>query len=262
MGLIGHREWDAQTYHEVSDPQVEWAHEILSQADLRGDERVLDAGCGGGRVTALLLDRVPDGHVVAVDASTRMLEQAREHLADHPERVTFHHADLTEIEVDEPVDFVFSNAVFHWIPDHGALFRRLAAASASGAHLLAQCGGEGNIARVREAADEVSRRPPFAEHFADFGHEWHFASPGDTRARLERAGYAQIEARLEQRPVRLRVGGPAERYLATVILRLHMARLPEQLHRPFAGAVAERLADEDGIVTLDYVRLNMSGVRE
>ena len=57
------RDWDAATYHRVSGPQVEFARALLDRLDLRGDETVLDAGCGSGRVTAMLLERLSNGHV-------------------------------------------------------------------------------------------------------------------------------------------------------------------------------------------------------
>src|SRR5215212_8421992 len=119
------RDWDATSYDRVSTPQVEMARAVLERLPLRGDETVLDAGCGSGRVTAMLLDRLPDGHVVAVDGAPSMVEQARETLAD---RATVILSDLTELELDEPVEACFSNAVFHWIGDHERLYERLAAA--------------------------------------------------------------------------------------------------------------------------------------
>jgi trans-aconitate 2-methyltransferase len=138
------RDWDASTYERVSGPQVEWAARVLHRLPLRGDETVLDAGCGSGRVTQMLLERLPRGHVVAVDAAPSMVEAARAALGD---RATVLLSDLTELEVDEPVDAAFSNAVFHWIPDHARLFARIHAALRPGGRLIAQCGGAGNIAR-------------------------------------------------------------------------------------------------------------------
>src|SRR5213592_2354456 len=113
--------WDAKTYDAVSSPQVEMAAPVLARLPLDGDETVLDAGCGSGRVTQLLLERLPRGLVIAVDASAAMVETAREALGD---RVTVLRSDLTDLVLAEPVDAAFSNAVFHWVPDHGALFAR------------------------------------------------------------------------------------------------------------------------------------------
>jgi len=260
-GSIGHREWDAATYAEVSDPQVEWARDVIARIDGAGVERLVDAGCGTGRVTRMLAERMPDARILAVDASAQMVEVAREHLADLGDRVEVRVQDLTELETDAPVDLVFSNAVFHWIPRHDLLFGRIAAALRPGGGLVAQCGGEGNIAGVIEAIGRASAEQPFDAHLAAFRRDWHFASPDATTARLERAGFVDFEADLEARPVRLALGGPAEQFLETVVLRLHTERLPPELHRPFAEAVARDLADEEGISTLDYVRLNMAATR-
>src|ERR1700730_9544427 len=120
------RDWDAVTYDRVSDPQLAWAVDQLDRLELTGDEVVLDAGCGSGRVTALLADRLPRGRVYAVDAAPSMAEHAARTLAlRYPERATVLCKDLVELELPEPVDAVFSNATFHWIPDHERLFARL-----------------------------------------------------------------------------------------------------------------------------------------
>ena len=138
------RTWDAGTYDRVSGPQAEWAALVLDRLPLEGNETVLDAGCGSGRVTQRLLERLPEGRVVAVDSARSMVEHAREVL---DERATVFCADLAQLELDEPVDAVFSNAVFHWVPDHEQLFERMFAALRPGGVLVAQCGRAGNIAR-------------------------------------------------------------------------------------------------------------------
>ncbi len=113
------RDWDAATYDRVSTPQVEWAGPVLDRLELRGDETVLDAGCGSGRVTAMLIERLPQGKVIAVDSSPAMVAKAREAIGDRAEVLL---QDLAELRVAEPVDAVFSNAVFHWVLDHERLF--------------------------------------------------------------------------------------------------------------------------------------------
>src|SRR6185312_10590698 len=179
----GPREWDADTYDEVSDPQFSWGMEVLERLELRGDEAVLDAGCGSGRVTAELAKRVPDGSVIAVDGSTAMVAKAKERLGNGASYLV---ADLAELEVAEPVDLVFSTATFHWILDHDVLFERLRAALVPGGRLVAQCGGEGNVARHAQAIATVVARPEFADHFADATGMWNFAAPEETEARLRR----------------------------------------------------------------------------
>jgi trans-aconitate 2-methyltransferase len=241
------RDWDAASYDRVSAPQVEWAERVLERLPLAGDETVLDAGCGSGRVTQLLLERLPRGRVVAVDSAASMVEHAREAL--DPARCTVLQADLTELELDEPVDAAFSNAVFHWIPDHDALFARLHAALRPGGRLVAQGGGEGNVERFHAAAREVGAEEPYARHLAGWTGPWYFASAEDTAERLERAGFAEVRTWLEPSPVT-----PADptAFLRTVCLGPHLERLPEELRAGYVDAVRERCGTE-----LDYVRLNI-----
>jgi trans-aconitate 2-methyltransferase len=242
------RDWDAATYDRVSAPQVEWAETVLERLPLRGDETVLDAGCGSGRVTRMLLERLPRGRVVAVDSAPSMVEHAREAL--DPERSTVLLATLTELELDELVDATFSNAVFHWIADHDALFARLYAALRPGGRLVAQCGGRGNVERFHDAAKAVASEEPFASFLAGWEGPWNFAGPEETEERLERAGFVGVEAWLEPYPV---TPPDPSGYLRTVCLGYHLEQLPEELRSPYVDAVSERCGNE-----LDYVRLNVS----
>jgi trans-aconitate 2-methyltransferase len=248
----GPREWDAQTYDRVSDPQYSWGLEVLERFELNGDEYVMDAGCGSGRVTAKLLERLPDGRVLCVDASESMIEKAREALGD---RAHYLVADLSELEVDDPVDLIFSTATFHWVTDHDRLFSRLHAALRPGGRLVAQCGGEGNVANHARAIATVASRPEFSEHFGEMSIMWNFASPAETEERLKRAGFDQVSCWLEERPVQ-----PEDPYAftTTVTMGPHLARIPEDQRRSFAEAVLEL---EDDPLTLNYVRLNIDAHR-
>jgi trans-aconitate 2-methyltransferase len=245
------RDWDAATYDRVSEPQVEWAREVLDRLPLRGDETVLDAGCGSGRVTALLLERLPTGHVVAVDSSPSMVEHALEALGA---RAKVFQANLTELELDEPVDAVFSNAVFHWIADHERLFERLFDALRPGGRLVAQCGGAGNVERFHRAAAAVGSEPPYAEYLVDWTGPWNFAGAEETAARLGGAGFDDVHTWLEPRAV---APPDPSGFLRTVCLRHHLERLPEELRPRYVEAVRERCGRE-----LDYVRLNIDARRE
>ena len=244
------RDWDAATYDRVSGPQVEWAERVLERLPLRGDETVLDAGCGSGRVTRMLLDRLPAGHVIAVDSAPSMVAHAREALDGD---ATVLQASLTELELDEPVDAVFSNAVFHWIADHERLFERLFAALRPGGRLVAQCGGAGNVARFHRVAAAVGAEPPFANHLAGWTGPWNFAGAEETAERLRRAGFYAIETWLEPYPVT-----PADPsgYLRSVCLGYHLERLPERLRATYVEDVRSRCGPD-----LDYVRLNIDARR-
>jgi trans-aconitate 2-methyltransferase len=244
------RDWDAATYDRVSAPQVAMAARVLERLPLEGDETVLDAGCGSGRVTEMLLERLPRGRVIAVDEAPSMVEHARARLG---ERATVFQANLIELVLDDPVDAVFSNAVFHWIADHELLFERLFAALRPGGRLVAQCGGAGNVARFHDAARAVAAEPPYAEHLTGWVGPWNFAGPDETAERLARVGFGDVETWLEPYPV---VPDDPVGYLRTVCLGYHLERLPAELRTGYVDAVAER-ADQE----LDYVRLNITARR-
>jgi trans-aconitate 2-methyltransferase len=248
----GPTEWDAQTYDRVSDPQYEWGLEVLDRLELAGDEHVMDAGCGSGRVTAKLLERLPDGRILCADASEQMIEKAREALGH---RAAYLVTDLAELSVEQPVDVVFSTATFHWIPDHERLFARLHDALRPGGRIVAQCGGAGNVAKHAEAIVAVATRPEFADHFHGLEMIWNFATPEETSQRLRQAGFEDVRCWLEEKPVQ-----PEDPYAftTTVTMGPHLAHLPEEKRRPFAEAVLEQ---EDDPLVLNYVRLNIEARR-
>src|SRR5712691_4444367 len=157
-------DWDASRYHRVAQPHVTWGASVLERLELSGDEVVLDAGCGSGRVTAQLLERLPRGHVIAADSSPAMLDEARSTLSACADRVTFLQTDLLDIDTNlqQLVDVVFSTAAFHWIADHPRLFKALHNVLKPGGRLIAQCGGGHNLQGFMHATDEVVVRAPFA----------------------------------------------------------------------------------------------------
>ncbi len=244
----GPLEWDAETYDQISDPQFEWGMEVLGRLQLDGDERVVDAGCGSGRVTAELAGRLPEGEIVAVDGSEAMIAKARERLGD---RASYLVTDLLELRVDPVADLVFSTATFHWVLDHEQLFGRLRAALRPDGRLVAQCGGRGNVAEHAEAIAAIAARPEFAPHLGKAPRLWNFAGPEETEQRLLEAGFAEIRCWLEPKPVTPE--RPLE-FVSTATLGPQLALLPRELRRPFAEAVLAVSAEP---LALEYVRLNI-----
>ena len=242
------RDWNAAEYDRLPIPMTRWGETVLGWLELRGDERVLDAGCGTGRVTEALRARLPRGAVIALDGSDSMIEQARSRLGD--DRVTYLVADLLRplpIPSDEPVDAVLSTATFHWVLDHDALFRNLAAVMRPDAQLAAQCGGEGNIASIEAALGTMG------ESFA--GRKL-FAGPDETRARLAAAGFVEVTTWLHDEPSPL-PPEELETYLATICLGDHVEAMADDERRRFVHEVATRLPRPE----IDYVRLNIRARR-
>jgi trans-aconitate 2-methyltransferase len=244
------RDWDADTYDRVSGPMARWGATVLSRLSLVGDETVLDAGCGSGRVTERLAERLPDGQVIALDGSPAMLDAARDRLARFDRRITYVAADLEQALPIPPgsVDAVLSTATFHWVRDHAALFRHLALVLRPGGRLVAQCGGEGNIESVRKAIAATGETWPGP---------WTMAGPAETERRLEAAGFTSIETWLNDEPTPLEPGEPLREYLRTVVLGAHLERLPADRREAFVEAVASNMPS----ASIDYVRLNIVAVR-
>jgi trans-aconitate 2-methyltransferase len=239
------RGWDAQTYDRVADPQTRWGRAVLDRLPLDGSERVLDAGCGSGRVTELIAARLPQGRVIALDASAAMIEAARSRLAPFGDRIEYVVADLGRpLPLVEPVDAILSTATFHWVPDHDALFANLAAVLRPGGVLVGQCGGIGNIASIRRVLAAIGDGWPGAAHYE---------APLATARRLDAAGFTDIECWLTDEPTRFEPGEPFETFLRTVILGGHVERLPPGERDDFVRAVVDGLPEP----LIDYVRLNI-----
>jgi trans-aconitate 2-methyltransferase len=239
------REWDAPAYDTLNAPMNERGNDAVARLQLRGDETVLDAGCGTGQVTATLLERLPQGSVVALDGSTQMLEAARTRFADDG-RVSYVQADLAQpLPLDpDSVDAIVSTSTFHWVKDHDALFCHLAAVLRPGGQLVVDCGGEGNIEAVLELLRELGHPE----------HPWCYAGIEETRAQLTAAGFADdMDVRLVPRVSRFETGEELERFFTTVALRTFATDLGPVEGPALVREVARRLPDRE----LHWVRLEI-----
>jgi trans-aconitate 2-methyltransferase len=249
------RDWDGTSYDRISATMEAFGLDVLERLELNGEETVLDAGCGSGRVTQALIERLPRGRAIGLDESASMIAAARERLGPEADlRV----GDLLELQLEEPVDAVFSTATFHWIADHDKLFARLHAALRPGGKLIAQCGGEGNIDILRAQARRVLAEEPYARHFHDWRAPWNYASPERTQERLLAAGFSSAHCWLTPAP---RQPPEPREFLSTIVLGPHVQQLPEELREPFMDEVLALLGAPQGEpVTVDYVRLNIDAV--
>jgi trans-aconitate methyltransferase len=230
---------------------------------VRGDERVIDAGCGTGRLTGELMTMIPRGRLIAVDRSWNMLLTARANL--RPEfggRVAFVRVELPHLPFSGWADLVFSTATFHWVRDHPALFAEILRSLRRGGRLFAQCGGGPNLKAARALADDLMHREPFATYFADWEGVWEYATAEITADRLRAAGFVEIVANLEAAPTTFGDEPSYREFITTVIYNAHLARLPDPLLRArFIDEVTASAARTDPPFTLDYWRLNMEGRR-
>jgi trans-aconitate methyltransferase len=251
-------EWNAETYHRVAEPQVDWGRGVLASLELEGSERAVDAGCGTGRLTGELLARLPAGRVLAIDRSQNMLGVAARELGRRfGPRVFFLRANLGRLALRPWADLVFSTATFHWVKDHPSLFRNLHDALAPGGRLIAQCGGGDNLALLLARAASLMGDPRFADHFRAFDPPWEFATDTMTAARLESAGFVDVETSLAFAPVTLPDRDAYREFLECVIVRPHLEYLPGDLRAAFLDDLTDEAGGDSPRFSLDYWRLNM-----
>jgi len=253
------REWNSAEYHRLSTPQVTWGKKVLTRLQLRGDEFVLDAGCGTGRLTAELLQALPGGRVVALDVSLNMLRSAREYLqSDFADRVSMVAADLQDLPFENAFDGIVSTAAFHWVLDHDRLFHGLYRALRPGGWLQAQCGGGQNIAHLRQRMDVLAVSSEFAPYLASFASPWLFQNAEAAADTLRTAGFVGIETALEPALIVMDNRQHYMEFLKTVVVRTHLDRLPTpELQAQYVSQLADQAAGDDPPFVLDYCRLNL-----
>ena len=235
-------EWNAERYHQVSTPHQAWAAGVLDRVPREGISVAIDAGCGTGKITRELLERLPNTIVYAVDVSPSMLAVAKRELTPvYGDRVRFAQADLAQVTpelVGTTADLVFSTATFHWVKDHDLLFRQLFDLLRPGGRLIAQCGGGPNLRAMLNRVDVLMRSAQFALHYTDWTDPWLFASAEETARQLNAAGFGEVETGIESHPAHMANADEYRSFITTVILRVQLSRLPtEQLK----GAFVEQL---------------------
>ena len=254
-------DWNAGRYHDISTPQQAWGRKVLDRMPLTGTERVLDIGCGTGRLTEELARRVPSGRVVGVDRSPAMLTAAAGWLRERGPQTMLVQADGAALPFLRTFDAVFSGATFHWIHDHAALFRSIITALRPRGRLVAQCGGGPNLALLYARADGLMRQPRFASYFEEWTEPTYFADVEVTRRRLAAAGFVDIDVSLEEAPTTFDSPDMFQEFIANVCLRHHVARLGSMERNPFLRELTVAAAMDKPAFTLDYWRLNISASR-
>jgi trans-aconitate methyltransferase len=258
---ISAKEWNAAAYHRVSGPQTEWGRRVLSRLSVRGDELVVDAGCGSGRLTGALMRMLPRGRIVAIDRSWNMLLTARANLRpEFGDRISFVRVELPSLPFNNTLDLVFSTATFHWVRDHEALFGQILGALKPEGRLFAQCGGGPNLADAHRLAEEVMHRQPFSPYFRDWSGVWEFSDADLAATRMRNAGFVDVTTSLEPAPTTLADEASYREFVTTVIYNPHLAVLPEgELRLRFIDDITAKAALQDPPFTLDYWRLNVEG---
>jgi trans-aconitate methyltransferase len=258
--------WDAEDYRTSSSNQKKWALELLSKLDLKGNERVLDIGCGDGEITAAIAQRVPRGSAVGIDSSTAMVELAARHYPpDRWSNISFLLKDARELDFAEEFDAVFSNACLHWIIDHQPVLAGIRRCLKPSGKVLLQMGGRGNAATVLEAIETVLKMPRWAKYFGGFAFPYAFYGPDEYRSWLEALGFDIIRAELLPKEMAHEGRDGFAAWLRTTWLP-YTERVPQHLREEFIhGIVAAHARIQpvaaDGSVHFTMVRLEVEATK-
>jgi trans-aconitate 2-methyltransferase len=253
-------DWDARTYHRLSEPQLAWGRRVAEKLAPRVGERILDIGSGTGRLTAELAAHVPEATVVGLDVSHAMLTEARRDGGQAC--VAYVRASAVSLPfASSTFDAAFSAATFHWVPDHAVLFEQIHRVLKPGGRLVAQCGGGPNLQRLLDRTHALMDSAAYATFFEGWHDPWHFAGVADTRKRLIAAGFRDANVSLEPAPTTLPDARAFGEFISCVCVRHHIDRLPAGERPRFIAELASAAAHDDPPFTLDYWRLNISGVR-
>jgi trans-aconitate 2-methyltransferase len=262
-------DWDATTYDRISDAQESWGHEIIECRKWKGNEIVLDAGCGSGRLTKILSLKVPQGKVIAVDSDLSMIRLAKENLAKFS-NIEFIKMDISKIELAEKVNVVFSNATLHWILNHKKVFGRFWQILNFDGQLLVQCGGHKNLTKTLSILNKVRKSKEFYNYFCNNKGEdiwkqtWYFAKKEDTEKILQEIGFRNIQVFLKDREAKFSNKEKYLLFIKTIVMRPYLEYFPnDMLKDKFAKSVVEEIEDNAKELQwkLDYVRLNINAVK-
>lgn len=258
--------WSAADYASNSVVQQKWARELIGQLKLRGDERILDVGCGDGKITAEIARALPNGCAVGIDASPQMIEFAHQTFpaAKNP-NLEFHVMDARKIQFVRKFDLVFSNAALHWVDDHQAFLRGAADVLRVDGRLVVSCGGKGNAHDVFLALRPEMRLKRWRPFLRKMETPYFFHSPEEYKKWLPHFGFQTHTVKLAPKDATYDGRDGFAAWLRTTWLP-YTQRVPENVREEFIAAVVDRYiakhpVDAKGLVHVRMVRLEIDAIR-
>jgi trans-aconitate 2-methyltransferase len=193
-------EWHASDYSRQSGLQQAMAEEQLGLLTLEGAERILDVGCGDGRITAAIAARAPRGAVLGVDPSRDMVAFASSHFGPPAQaNLRFEVADVCHLPYREEFDLVVSFNALHWVPEQGAALASIRAALKPEGQALLRLVPKGQRKCLEGVIEDVRQRPHWADYFPGFQRPYVHFTPAEYRALAERCGFHVEQLRVEDK---------------------------------------------------------------
>ncbi len=254
--------WNAEDYKDNSPNQKKWALELLAKAHLKGDEAVLDIGCGDGEITALIADKAKRGHVIGIDSSSDMIALAQQRFlpTTYP-NLSFVLKDARDIDFQSEFDLIFSNACLHWITDHFPVLTRIRKSLKPSGQILFQMGGKENAAMIIDIIEDIMKQNRWAQFFNNFSFPYGFCSPDEYRDWLTKLGFTSIRAELITKDMIHENGDKLAAWIRTTWIP-YTQRVPESRREEFIRVIVEEFirkhpADNEGRIHLEMKRLEV-----
>ncbi|MGD0232458.1 MAG: methyltransferase domain-containing protein [Syntrophorhabdales bacterium] len=257
--------WNPEDYSQHSSGQEKWARELISKLELKGDERILDIGCGDGKVTAEIASSLTGGSVLGVDSSLEMVEHAKKTFMGRYDNLGFLYLDVREMDFEPEFDIVFSNAALHWVHDHLLLLKRIRRALRPSGKVLLQMAGEGNAAVMMDLVNKMMQRVPWRSFFHDFSFPYAFYGAEEYRRLVKTAGL--VPKRIDLIPKTMLHEGKEglAAWIRTTWLP-YTQRVPEDMREGFIEEIisayeTEHGIDAKGFFAVGMVRLEVEAVK-
>lgn len=253
--------WDPIDYDKSSSAQFKWAMDLLSKLDFRGDESVLDIGCGDGKVTAGIAARVPNGKVLGIDLSREMVEFARTKYPNHDyPNLTFQQKDASRLDFQDKFDVVVSFACLHWVKDHIPVLEGIRRSLRTSGRILLQFGGKRNAGEILDITEDLIRTDEWSVYFRGFNFPYNFYGPEEYRGWLNQAGLKVRRVELVPKDM-VHAGKKGLEGIIRNTWLPYTERLPEELRAKFIGEIADRYIEshplQEGMVHVKMVRLEV-----
>ena len=258
--------WDAEDYARHSSEQFSWAQGLIRKLRLAGPERILDLGCGDGKITALISGELTSGQVFGIDSAWSMVASAaKNYRTGQQSGPIFLQMDAEELGFQRAFDIVFSNAVLHWIPNHPAVLNGIRRSLVPGGVCLLQMGGAGNAAQMVQTLDRVISGASWRKFFPDFEFPYYFYGIEDYRVLLDKAGLREDRIELIKKDMKHQGPEGLAGWLRTTWLP-YVNQVPAQSRETFISEVVDQYlqaypADALGVVHVPMVRLEVEARR-
>lgn len=257
--------WNAQDYSKSSSEQQKWAQELISKLALKGDERVLDIGCGDGKITAQIARQLPEGCVMGIDLSEEMINFAtRNFPPDRYPNLSFELKDAGNLDFDHGFDVVFSNAALHWVIDHLPVLEGVKKSLKPSGKLLFQMGGAGNAIEIFEAFDTIIKNDTWGKYFTNFPTPYAFYGPQEYEELLKQVGLKRKRVELIPKDMIHKGKEELSAWVRTTWLP-YTQRIPQGSREEFIDELVDRYleshpVDRDGFTHVQMIRLEVEAV--